>query len=447
MLVWFLLLLILVDSQICFPQAKDWYSLDIEQCLEGEAKSIWSRPMDGEEFQFGGTDRYAVYWRTLIPRLDVSKYPDAHFEIRGQFPHATYFSFHLNTRRTQFLSKITDEDIAPDQGSVNPFRQGHEYRKGNKYTICIIQDGQQGKVKEPNLLVIPEAGSKESEYVILYRMYEPLSGRDGGVKLPCVFLVAREGVIDENLWREESCKRIKGGGGVPGFLFPFEQRLDKRSRRLAKRTKQPAILYHPPDPIEFFIADNFFGMINRAFPALPDFMIKSRPTGANMDTRYLAAFLDPSKDVTGIRFKPPVVGKDVRYWSVSVYQPFNGLMYAYATANYRDLRPDPDGWITIIFTDEGQKPTFLYDPVTHQPSSGKYNWMPYGSKYPLIWFRYLLPSPLFQESPVYYKGDPYDTKAIKAHMKEFYPNAAYFTRKEFDELVQEGTLLQRFHSQ
>uniref|UniRef100_A0A7C4RUD3 Uncharacterized protein n=1 Tax=Desulfatirhabdium butyrativorans TaxID=340467 RepID=A0A7C4RUD3_9BACT len=445
-MVWFPVLLVLFCVHVCFSQEEDgWHSLDIGRCLEGEGEGVWSRAMDGEDFQFGGTDRYAVYWRMLMPRLDLSKYPDAHFEIRGQFPHATYFSFHVNTKRTRFLNKMTDEDIEPDSGFSNPFRKGDEYRKGQTYTISVIQDGQQGKVSRSNLLVIPEAGSREEEYVVLYRMYEPLTGRDGGVTLPGVFLVAKEGVGDENRWKEECCKQIKGGGGVPDFLFGLEHRLDKRSQRLAKRTKQQAILYHPPDPIEFIIGDDFFGMVNRAFPAMPDFMIKHHPTGANMDTRYLAAFLDPSKDVTVIRFKPPVAGKDVRYWSVSVYQPFNGLMYAYATANYRDFQPDPDGLITIVFTDERQKPAFLYDPVMRQPPSGKYNWMPYGSKYPLIWFRYLLPSPSFQESPVYYSGDPYDGKAIRAHMKAFYPKAAYFTSGEFETSVQQGTLLQQFH--
>jgi hypothetical protein len=48
--------------------------------------------MDGKEFRFGGTDTNAVYWRLALPVLNQTIYKGAHFELRGEYPHATYFS-------------------------------------------------------------------------------------------------------------------------------------------------------------------------------------------------------------------------------------------------------------------------------------------------------------------------------------------------------------------
>jgi hypothetical protein len=150
-----------------------------------------------------------------------------------------------------------------------------------------------------------------------------------------------------------------------------------------------------------------------------------------MDTRYLAGFLDPTYELTIMRFKPPVVGKQVRYWSVCMYQPFNGLMYAWACAKHNELKIDDDGFVTIIFSSPEHKPQNLCDPVKGMTIGCKYNWMQYGSRVPLIWIRQLVPSDNYQESLMNYKGNPYDAAQIKCHMKEYYPETIYCSQKQF----------------
>ncbi len=413
-------------------------TLPITQCPNVPWEDVWSPSLSGEEFQFGGTDRHAVYWRLALPVVDPEKHPDAYFELRGKFPHATYFSFHVNTKTSAFLDKLTDYEIIPDPGSKNPFNEDIPYAKGYTYRIKILNREKPSSGKAANTMYLAGGAKKAEGYVIvMYRIYEPWSGRDGGVGLPKV-LFGKEGSLTKI--PSEICSDFKRKGAVPDFMFSMERKLDARVERLERRTNRRTPLYRPPNPVEFIVGDNFLGMIHHAFPIIPDFMAKENPTGANMDTRYLAGFLDPSFEATIVRFKPPLVKEQVRYWSIGVYQPFNGLMYARAVASYRELKQDPDGYVTVVFTSEKKKPPNLFDPVSGQPSGGKYNWMPYGGSYPLVWFRYLVPNPSFQEALFYYKGNPYDVAAIRRHMKDYYPSTRYMTLEELDRYVTEGNL-------
>ncbi len=421
---------------LCTPVFAD--TLTITQCPNLPWEDVWSPSMSGDEFQFGGTDRHAVYWRLALPVLDARKYPNAYFELQGQFPKATYFSFHVNTKTSAFLDKLTDYEIVPEPGSDNPYRGKASFNKQNFYRIKIVNSPKPPHGRAENTIYLTTGEKKAEDHVIvMYRIYEPMEGKDGGAGLPQV-LFGKEGTV--TTVPSEICEAFKRKGAVPDFMFSLEKKLDARAERLERRVGRRTPLYRPPNPVEFIVGDNFLGMIHHAFPVLPDFVAKENPTGANMDTRYLAGFLDPSFEATVLRFKPPLVREQVRYWSVGVYQPFNGLMYAKAVASYRELQKDPDGYITLVFTAEKNKPFTLYDPISGRPPDGKYNWMPYGGSYPLVWFRYLVPSPDFQQALFYYKGNPYDAEAIRRHMKDYYPMTRYMSLKELNLHVEESTL-------
>lgn len=424
---------------LCLKYAEANSLFPITQCANISEADVWSPSLAGDEFQFGGTDRHAVYWRLALPVLDPLKFPNAWFELQGEFPHATYFSIHVNTNTSAFLDKLTDYEILPNPNSKNPFLETSEYSPGNFYAVKIVNKKRPQDGREDNTLYLGDGSKKPENYIIvMYRIYEPSINKDGGVKLPKVYFATQQ--AQDNLIPSEVCKNFKPKGAVPDFLFSLEKRLDKRSERLERRTDRLSPFYRPPNPVEFIVGDNFLGMIRHAFPVVPNFLAKENPTGANMDTRYLAGFLDPSFDAAVLRFKPPKVKEKVRYWSVGVYQPFNGLMYARAVASHRELKRDPDGYVTIVFTSEKNKPNSLFDPISQQPSMGKYNWMPYGGSYPLVWFRYLVPTPAFREALLHYKGDPYDATAIRNHMKEYYPWVRYLTLKELNRFILDDNL-------
>lgn len=422
----------LTNNEMQLNEYKGVIEFDVTNCKNVHNSSLWSQVMDGKEFRFGGTDTNAVYWRLALPVLDQTIYQGAHFELRGEYPHATYFSYHLNAKNTAFIDKITDYEIIPNPGSVNPFIKDDPYTKGNTYTIKILDQKDQDTIPGANILYGGFVNGKPTDTnIILFRIYEPLTGRDGGVELPRIYFVAEQATAHTPKNKKEVSGLFDGAPGVPNFIFKIEQKLDTRAEKLAKYANRRTPGYHPPEPVEFIIGTNFFGMINHAFPILPDKFIKDTPTGANMDTRYLAGFLDPTYELTIMRFKPPVVGKQVRYWSVCMYQPFNGLMYAWACAKHNELKIDDDGFMTIIFSSPEHKPQNLCDPVKGMTSGCKYNWMQYGSRVPLIWIRQLVPSDNYQESLMNYKGDPYDAAQIKCHMKEYYPETIYCSQKQF----------------
>lgn len=413
--------------------------LPLSQCANISKEDIWSPKLAGDEFQFGGTDRHAVYWRLALPVIDPSQYPDAYFELRGEFPHASYFSFHVNARNTKFIDKLTDFEIVPEPGSKNPFQGDGQYRPGNVYRVKIVNKQMPGQGREINTLYLKSSQIQEEKYVIImYRIYEPVDNKDGTFSLPEVFFIWPQQTQDSI--PSDVCGHFQPRGAVPEFLFSLEKRLDKRSQRLEQRTGRSTPFYRPPNPVEFIVGDNYLGMIRHAFPIVPDFLAKEHPTGANMDTRYLAGFLDPSFEAAVLRFRPPTVKEQVRYWSVGIYQPFNGLMYARAVVSHKELQRDPDGYITIVFTAEKDKRASLFDPISRQPSGGKYNWLPYGGSYPLVWFRYLVPTPSFEESLLNYKGPPYDALAVCRHMKSYYPSVRYMTLKELDAHLRSETL-------
>lgn len=127
--------------------------------------------MSGDEFQFGGTDRHAVYWRLALPVLDARKYPDAYFELQGRFPKATYFSFHVNTKTSAFLDKLTDYEIVPEPGSDNPYRGNASFNKQNFYRIKIVNSPKPPHGRAENTIYLTTGEKKAEDHVIvMYRI-------------------------------------------------------------------------------------------------------------------------------------------------------------------------------------------------------------------------------------------------------------------------------------
>ena len=207
--------------------------------------------------------------------------------------------------------------------------------------------------------------------------------------------------------------------------------MDKTAQRLADSANQETPGYAPEDPIKWIIGDNFFQMMGFAFPIIPDTLENSDiPTGANMDSRYVSAFLDPTKEITVLKFKAPAIGEDVRYWSVCVIQPFNGLMYTWDCSQHDNLHVQ-DGYATIVFSIPENKPAGACSKDEWNPDC-RYDWLQYGSRVPLVWIRQLVPSDNYEESLLCYEGDPLDVDAISDHMRAYYPQAWYCSKTDFE---------------
>jgi len=415
-------------------------AIDVTDCYFLSEGSIWSPKYDGATFRFGGTDTNAVYRRVILPVLTDTEYTGGYFQIKGEYPDSTYFSYHLNDEKTHFISKLTDYEIYPDANSTNPFQTGGKisqqplrYSKNNFYTLNITEQ----EMGLPNTLQGGFLdGVKIEQNVIMYRIYEPHDQqREGRVKIPQIYFQPKENqVID----KEKFCQFMQQNFQRKGdkmAIFMENKILDKKMQKLAQEADSQKIPgYQPPNPVSWIIGTDFPGMIKYAFPSIP-LEPSGHPTGANMDTRYLAGYLDPHKEVTLIRFKAPKINEQVRYWSIGSYQPFNGLMYAYDCSRYNELLITPDNYVNMVFSMRKNKPSSACskEEIAQKKTNCLYNWMEYSGPATLIWIRQLVSDTSYPESLIYYQDDPYNSEAIKAHLKEYYPQAIYCSRTDFEE--------------
>jgi hypothetical protein len=105
------------------------------------------------------------------------------FRITGQFPYARFTAFQSSGAGQG--RALADFEIAPDPGSVNPFRPGTErYAANRSYAIWFVPPGS-AREGEPNTIVIPENTDFPS---LLLRIIKPDRGKTehGGVPLPTI---------------------------------------------------------------------------------------------------------------------------------------------------------------------------------------------------------------------------------------------------------------------
>jgi len=134
----------------------------------------WPVVSNGENFLNVATpDTNTTYW--LIP-IDLRLWPSVIF--RGIYPHARAFNFTSYTATGRLISTISDAQIRPDAGSVNPFTAPSP-NTPQTYTVAINGIG-----GAANSLAVGGDGL----VFIIYRVIVPDQGlnRAGGVDLPSV---------------------------------------------------------------------------------------------------------------------------------------------------------------------------------------------------------------------------------------------------------------------
>ena len=162
-------------------------------------------------------DPNSSYW---IAQFKLPK--DATLIIKGRFPYCRYTEFALYTPDplgsfNATSEALTDDEIAPDPGSVNPFVPGNpRLAEKRDYTINIVAKDPPAKAedREPNTLY---AGTPDALQMCL-RVYLPDLGRDatGDVGLPGYEGVAADGTrlsAEEvrKQWNDPMSEGIKSG--------------------------------------------------------------------------------------------------------------------------------------------------------------------------------------------------------------------------------------------
>lgn len=135
---------------------------------------------------FPGTE--ITYWaaRFVTP-------PGSTLTLKGAFPYARYSSLNSYKAEGASQSSLTDRDIKPDPGSVNPSIPGANRNAANRsYTVTVRGESPPATPVQNTLFAEPVAGQYQT---VVYRVYVPNKGRNltGGTELPQPTLTLADG--------------------------------------------------------------------------------------------------------------------------------------------------------------------------------------------------------------------------------------------------------------
>jgi hypothetical protein len=110
--------------------------------------------------------------------------PGSTLTLKGAFPYARYSSLNSYKAEGASQSSLTDRDIRPDPGSINPSLAGANRNAANRsYTVTVRGEAPPATPVQNTLFAEPVAGQYQT---IVYRVYVPDKGRNlsGGTELP-----------------------------------------------------------------------------------------------------------------------------------------------------------------------------------------------------------------------------------------------------------------------
>lgn len=156
---------------------------DRVEIVNPSPKEQWGKTLvGGDGTIFAYPDLYVNYWEYTWSTED---HPDLVLRIKGAFPKARFFSFSLyDDEKGEAIGGFADNEIVPDDGSVNPFVVTSPDQ--GSFTVYIapsaMDDGQVRRLGSPNVCRVKE-GVKRATIVV--REYLGVD-EYGGVELPSI---------------------------------------------------------------------------------------------------------------------------------------------------------------------------------------------------------------------------------------------------------------------
>lgn len=375
--------------------------------LAGAQTCAWPRQVDAYSSNSLIPDTAAAYWVNFFTMA-----PGLRIVLSGSFPDARYASLQVYAplgapfTRNGVASTLTDYQIAPDGGSVNPWQQ--QGAPGGHYTVTLREDVAPGQA---NTIPIAPEGATGGQGLIVYRVYLPAGGDVSKVALPTLTL--EQGGESQRL---APCTTFNAPGSAPQPASP--------AAPTPTPTASPSPSGTRPAELQFFEAT-----IGTLAP--------------NVDTSYVLAYLTPPgpSDVVVIRAKAPThatgdhpspwpaADEDVRYWSMCAALATGVLptVMNLAPSGGTDpgCRADDQarlgaaGEFTFVLGTEAQRAAIAGVADT--------TFLPFSAAQPatvhLLMLRDMLVNPSFAYSPsrVAQTNDPAATEAV---MGPYYPRAA-----------------------
>ena len=182
-----------------------------DSCLFGAALN-WHVP----EQDVAGPDTAASTWYS---RYQVPAH--ATITLHGDFPHGRFLSFTtyttVNGEPGVQGASLTDQEIAPDPGSVNPFQTGVDRDGPNRaFTVTLSSDPPPAGAEQPNTLYTGQAATVDETQTVelIERLYLPdhhPADLAGGVPLPTPTLTLADGTSSES---QAACDQLSVVNGM-----------------------------------------------------------------------------------------------------------------------------------------------------------------------------------------------------------------------------------------
>lgn len=409
----------------------------------------WHKTVDGAYNHPDGyyVEERCVYWGAGLRR---PTHPSRSYVVRGEYPRARFFSFQSYHYEAP-VDILCDFQIDPDEGSINPFREGQTYPADGtsvSYEIRLVEVASRDAipVTGPANTLYVMAGP-ETLYILIYRVY--WNEMSDHVPVP-------EGYTRTE-WQRQGQK-------------PVAQIIVRTAENADSQNHAPHILPEgvgssmkkEPQSVARFLESQHRSRHQE--PSAEDCfwtISSSHSMHANTAVIYLQAELDDSLgEIAVSRFKAPTFpntdegegidphAQQTRYWSVCTHIPGTTTTIA-CISDYRFV-VDDDGFVTVVFS-----------AAENKPANAK-NWLPYAwdearKRYgAVVYYRHLLPSEeTFPESPYFYSqacewcyppSAPEflrcvgDSQAIAQFSSEYYPKTWYCSKGEFEKSGEESRL-------
>lgn len=399
---------------------------------------LWVGPYvkDNAGFNFAYPDSGAIYWSAAYRLPEAGAY----ITLEADFPFSRYMSYNSYREDTSPAQSLTDRNIVPAAGSINPFVEGNSRSDPYRRYVVSILSGQPpaaGEPRESNTLYDATAVAGE-EAVLIYRNYVPNMGTDqtGDVGLPRVTLHLPDGSTVQG---EEACAALSVGTeplSIP--LVPADIYQSHRDNFEPARNP-PA--FRATYGIPFLLQCDYRGDCTNN----PE---RNTRFYANADNQYLYSFLNREiAEVTVIRARIPEIPEtlegqeffsegELRYWSLCQNEFYS---QAVKECLYDEqVTINPDGFFTIVTSKPEDRP----DNANGECGVGYLPWPDNGDGFSFIegrsddpnsaflLLRNMLPADDFEEAiqNTSVAGDEAEV------MGEYLPRASYMSRAEFEGL-------------
>jgi hypothetical protein len=399
---------------------------------------LWVGPYikENDGFNFAYPDSGAIYWSAAY-RLPE---PGAYITLEADFPYSRYMSYNSYRADTSPAQSLTDREIEPASGSVNPFVEGNPRNDPRRRYVVSVVTGVPGIDGEPrtgNTLLDATATAGE-QVVLIYRNYVPNEGADltGGAGLPRVTLHLPDG------------STLQGGAACEALAADTEPRSIPLVPADVYQTNRDAFepARNPPAfratyGIAFLLQCDFRGDCSNN----PE---RNTRFYANADNQYLYSFLNRRiGEILVVRGRipgipqtlggQPVFAEDeLRYWSLCQNEFYSQRVKDCLFDE--QVQINPDGFFTIVTSREEDRP----DNASTECGVGYLPWPDNGDGFSLLEgriddtdsalliLRNMLPADDFDQAiqSTRIAGDE------AATLGEYMPKARYLSRSEFERL-------------